>query len=92
MPESIAESLQARIEERLRYYEDLGIRLFFRDRAAGSTAIAAPAISRASRAITQEESSLPKPKSKVAVPVYAEPAPRVAPDPPVVRSTHRAAG
>lgn len=79
MPEFIAESLQARIEERLRYYEDLGIRLFYRDRAAGSTAIPAPAISRASRAITQEESSLPKPKSKVAVPVYAGPAPRVAP-------------
>jgi uracil-DNA glycosylase family 4 len=79
MPESIAESLQARIEERLRYYEDLGIRLFYRDRAAGSTAIPAPAISRASRAITPEESSLPKPKSKVAVPVYAEPAPRVTP-------------
>jgi uracil-DNA glycosylase len=32
MTESIPESLQAKIEERLRYYEDLGIRLFYRDR------------------------------------------------------------
>ena len=34
MPESIPESLQQKIEERLRYYEDLGIRLFYRDRVA----------------------------------------------------------
>jgi uracil-DNA glycosylase len=74
-----AESLQARIEERLRYYEDLGIALFYRDRARSSTAIPTPAISHASSAIPQQESSLPKPKSKVAVPVYAEPALRVAP-------------
>ena len=36
MPESIPESLQQKIEERLRYYEDLGIRLFYRDRVAGA--------------------------------------------------------
>jgi uracil-DNA glycosylase len=32
MPERIPESLQQKIEERLRYYEDLGIQLFFRER------------------------------------------------------------
>lgn len=32
MPERIPESLQKRIEERLKYYEDLGITLFYRDR------------------------------------------------------------
>ena len=32
MPEAIPESLQQKIEERLRYYQDLGIRLFYRDR------------------------------------------------------------
>jgi len=32
MPEPTPESLQQKIEERLRYYEDLGIRLFYRDR------------------------------------------------------------
>jgi len=33
MPERLPESLQRKVEERLRYYEDLGIRLFYRDRA-----------------------------------------------------------
>src|SRR6202158_862941 len=81
MPESIPESLQSRIEERLRYYEDLGIRLFYRDRAAGSVpmTIAAPAVSDAGGASISEESSLPKPKSKMQMPVAAAPAPRVAP-------------
>jgi uracil-DNA glycosylase family 4 len=79
MPESIPESLQAKIEERLRYYEDLGIRLFYRDRATGATAIPAPEISHASSAAIQEETSLPRPKRKLAVPAYAESAPRVAP-------------
>ena len=33
MPERLPESLQRKVEERLRYYEDLGIRLFYRHRA-----------------------------------------------------------
>jgi uracil-DNA glycosylase len=33
MPGTLPESLQKKIEDRLRYYEDLGIRLFYRDRA-----------------------------------------------------------
>jgi uracil-DNA glycosylase len=33
MPGTLPESLQQKIEDRLRYYEDLGIRLFYRDRA-----------------------------------------------------------
>jgi uracil-DNA glycosylase family 4 len=77
MPASTPESLQARIEERLRYYEDLGIRLFYRDRA--TPAIPAPTISHASPAVLQPESSLPKQKTKVALPLPAEPAPRVTP-------------
>jgi uracil-DNA glycosylase family 4 len=35
MPESTPDSLQRKIEERLRYYEDLGIRLFYKDRTGG---------------------------------------------------------
>ncbi len=72
MPESIPESLQARIEERLRYYEDLGIRLFYRDRAAGES-------SPTPIAASSEENSLAKLKSKVALPVSTPPAPRVLP-------------
>jgi uracil-DNA glycosylase family 4 len=79
MPESIPESLQARIEERLRYYEDLGIRLFYRDRAARSDSIAipTPAVCLPTPASISEDSSLPKPKSNLQVPVAAVPAPRV---------------
>lgn len=81
MPESITESLQAKIEERLRYYEDLGIHLFYRDRAgkAGSLASAVTNDFEAIAASIPEESSLPKPKSKVAVPVPAATSPRIAP-------------
>ncbi len=81
MPEAIPETLQSRIEERLRYYEDLGIRLFYRDRAvsAGSMATAMPAVSGADGAYIPEESSLPRSKSKMEVPVAAAPAVRLAP-------------
>jgi uracil-DNA glycosylase len=72
MPESIPESLQARIEERLRYYEDLGIRLFYRDRAAGES-------SPTPIAASSEENSLAKLKSKMALPFSTPPAPRVLP-------------
>jgi len=81
MPESILESLQQKIEERLRYYEDLEIRLFYRDRAAhaGSNTSAAPTIFHAPAVSVAEESSLPKPKSRVVMPVAPPPAPRVVP-------------
>ena len=80
MPESIPESLQTKIEERLRYYEDLGIRLFYRDRApsAVSPADSSLATPQASSVSIPEESSLPKAKAKVAVPVVAAPVPRIA--------------
>jgi uracil-DNA glycosylase len=71
MPESIPESLQQKIEERLRYYEDLGIRLFYRDRApsAGFSFVLPPGVtSRPPAAPIPEESSLPKPKAKIAAP------------------------
>ena len=81
MPESIPESLQQKIEERLRYYEDLGIRLFYRDRAAGdvSALSVSRAVAEAPAVSISQESSLPKPKSKVALPVSAELAPRIVP-------------
>jgi DNA polymerase len=81
MPEAIPESLQARIEERLRYYEDLGIRLFYRDRvgSAASTVLPAPTGAQVPFASILEESSLHKPNSKVTIPVSPAPAPRVVP-------------
>jgi uracil-DNA glycosylase len=62
MGERIPESLQKKIEARLRYHEDLGIRLFYRERGAtrisyvSSAALATPA----SPIPVVEESSLPK--------------------------------
>jgi uracil-DNA glycosylase len=83
MPEAIPESLRAKIEERLRYYEELEIRLFYRDREPrtvsswDSCLAGAPVRSTSSF----EESSLARPKSEVvpAVAVAAGPETRVAP-------------
>jgi DNA polymerase len=69
MAERIPESLQKKIEARLRYHEDLGIRLFYRERAAALNSDASPA----ALAVTSspipviEEISLPKsaPKPKL---------------------------
>src|SRR5260221_8703933 len=82
MPERFPASLQQKIEERLRYYEDLGIRLFYSDRGPGGTTIVAPEpiASVSSSAPMIEETVLPKPTTK---PAPAKVAP-VAPPPPLV--------
>jgi len=65
MDERAPESLQQQIEDRLRYYEDLGIRLFYRDRTAATVA-ASPsyAVPNAVHTSAIQESSLPKPIAK----------------------------
>jgi DNA polymerase len=67
MAERIAESLQKKIEARLRYHEDLGIRLFYRERAAASNSVASPAALdvTSSPIPVIEESSLPKSAPKL---------------------------
>jgi len=66
MPGQIPESLQKKISDRLNYYQDLGINLFYRDRSLSpfssaellkdfSAGVASPA------AVPQEEPTLPKP-------------------------------
>lgn len=81
MPESIPQSLQQKIEERLRYYEDLGIRLFYRDRSASAVALAriSPASLSGSNAADSEGTSLPQPGSRMAAPVKVQPTSRPAP-------------
>ena len=77
MSETLQPSLQQKLEERLRYYEDLGIRLFYRDRAStengthhpSSAPIEAPANP------STQEIALPK---RIAEPPI-KPAPRVEP-------------
>src|SRR4249920_2684918 len=69
MAERIPESLQKKIEARLRYHEDLGIRLFYRERAAAwNSDASSAALSMSTSPIpVVEESSLPKsaPKPKL---------------------------
>jgi uracil-DNA glycosylase len=68
MPERFPASLQQKIEDRLRYYEDLGIRLFYTDRGPGGASLdSLPGVAALpSPAPVIEESSLPKPSPKPA--------------------------
>jgi DNA polymerase len=64
MPERFSLSLQQRIEDRLRYYEDLGIQLFYRDRIAPGNEVAVEekmAIPEPAPISIIQETSLPKP-------------------------------
>ena len=81
MAERAPESLQQKIKERLRYYEDLGIRLFYRDRipAAATNFVSTASTVLPTRSL--QENSLPKPFAKPLSPKAAAiaPAPRIAP-------------
>ena len=83
MPERFPASLQQKIEDRLRYYEDLGIRLFYTDRGPGGASLVAPEpiVSASSPAPAIEETVLPKPTPK---PAPAKVAPVAPPFPLVV--------
>jgi uracil-DNA glycosylase family 4 len=75
MPEPISESLHKKLSARLGFYEDIGIRLFYRDRGAGAAPaserpLEPPAIAHFSRPVIQKEETLPKPVAKPA-PVVA---------------------
>jgi uracil-DNA glycosylase len=89
MPGTVPESLQKKIEDRLRYYEDLGITLFYRDRAPGElTADVEPVLQTApeSKPQVSEVVSLAKQKADLlaAAKIVAPPviAPVVAPSGP----------
>jgi len=58
MAERLPESLQQKLSERLRFYQNLGIDLFYRDRAA---ALQLPAVAPASSIPVAKEDVLPKP-------------------------------
>jgi DNA polymerase len=65
MADRAPESLQEKIEERLRYYEDLGIRLFYRERTAAAADVSLTfSVSNAASTSVPQESSLPKPVAK----------------------------
>jgi uracil-DNA glycosylase family 4 len=94
MAERISETLQKKLSDRLGFYEDLGIRLFYRDRGA----VAAPdserrletrEVGHRSTIDLQEEKTLPKP---VAKPALQRLAPVVAPVNPKTASLPVVAG
>ncbi len=81
MADRAPESLQEKIEERLRYYEDLGIRLFYRDRTPAAAPSFVPTDSTVLPTPSLQENSLPKPTARPLPPKAAAvaPAPYIAP-------------
>jgi uracil-DNA glycosylase family 4 len=81
MAERLPDLPQKKIEERLRYYEDLGITLFYRNRIGATSSVeeSTPEISGPVNTATGEESSLPKRKIEMPLPVAAPHVPRFEP-------------
>jgi uracil-DNA glycosylase family 4 len=84
MAERIPETLQKKVSERLHFYEDLGVRLFYKHRGDAQALPAAMPIAQSLEApvreqISYEEAALPKITRKLELPKAAQPALRVAP-------------
>lgn len=77
MPERLDESLQQKLSDRLRYYEDIGVGYFYRDRG-GSVLPPEPQVTGAAqnRHPSIEEQSLPKRESRTAPPPAPSASPR----------------
>jgi uracil-DNA glycosylase family 4 len=94
MAERISETLQKKLSGRLGFYEDLGIRLFYRDRGAVAASdsdqqLEPSATTRFSTTELQKEETLPKPAGK---PVLQKTAPSVMPVSPKIASLPVIAG
>jgi uracil-DNA glycosylase family 4 len=94
MAERIPETLQKKLSARLGFYEDLGIRLFYRDRGVGAAPeserrLEWPAIAHFSTPDLQREITLPKPAGK---PASQKIAPLVTPVSPKIASLPVIAG
>jgi uracil-DNA glycosylase len=83
MAERIPETLHKKLSERLHFYEDLGVGLFYKDRGAPrALSIATPAASfeaPSSQQISYEEVALPKSIQNQELPKATRPAPRAIP-------------
>ncbi len=87
MAERISESLQKKLSDRLGFYDDLGIRLFFRDRGAVVASnteqqLEQPASARFRTPNIQKEQTLPKSAAKPALRVTTPVVTPVSPKPP----------
>jgi len=97
MAERIPETLQRKLSDRLHFYEDLGVRLFYKDRGAPhALSILTPAAESfeapVSQQISYEEVALPKPVRNPELPKAPQPTPRAVPAPiaqPAPRMTHK---
>src|SRR5690242_21928989 len=80
MAERISETLRKKLSDRLSFYDDLGIGLFYRNRGAAALqdsnkALRSPAIAHFSTPGLQKEETLPKPARKPILRVAAPVAP-----------------
>jgi len=94
MAERISETLQKKLSDRLSFYDDLGIQLFYRDRGAVAVSdtelqLEPHAVARLSTSELQKEVTLSKPAGK---PVLRATAPVAAPVSPKIASLPVAAG
>jgi DNA polymerase len=87
MAERISETLQKKLSGRMGFYEDLGIRLFYRDRGAGvvpdvERRLEATATTHFSTVDRQKEETLPKPAGRIALqktsPIVTPVSPKIA--------------
>jgi uracil-DNA glycosylase len=81
MPERFPETLQKKIADRLGFYEDMGIRLFYRDRRtefapSGEQRLETANVPVHSNMLPSEEPTLPKPELPKAAPAVAAVAPK----------------
>jgi DNA polymerase len=89
MSERISETLQKKLSERLSFYDDLGVRLFYKDRGITGVRTSEAAVAESFAAevpeaqlrqqISYEEAALAKPIRKPELPKAAQPAPRIPP-------------
>src|SRR5713226_7047425 len=84
MAERVSETLHKKLSDRLGFYEDLGIQLFYRDRGAVAAPdtvrrLELPSVANFSTADLQEEQTLPKPAGKPALQKTAPAATPVSP-------------
>jgi uracil-DNA glycosylase family 4 len=86
MPERLPEPLQKKVMDRLGFYEDIGIRLFYRARgtqvpSGSEVPLEAPDVATVSNLSSREEMTLPKPASR---PQLQKAAPAVPPAAPTI--------
>jgi uracil-DNA glycosylase family 4 len=74
MAQLLSPALREKIEQRLGFHEDLGIKLFYRERSVATTRVQPAAEAFDETPVTEEEEPLPKPKRSAAAVAGSQPA------------------